>query len=157
MVCFAGSIGIIGVSMVLAVSNGIQGYITKMQDDMLSGNPITVSEETYDLSKLMDMADSSQKNEIIEETLKEGYVNVDKIVETLVKTGDAMESIMVRNDITQEYVDYVYSMPKEYYSAIISYYGIGIVEHLKERVDSRSQFPSAKGKNFHFRYLGMWK
>ena len=32
-----------------------------------------------------------------------------------------------------------------------------IVEHLKECVDSRSQFPSAKGKNFHFRYLGMWK
>ena len=32
-----------------------------------------------------------------------------------------------------------------------------IVEHLRERVDSRSQFPSAKGKNFHFRYLGMWK
>lgn len=32
-----------------------------------------------------------------------------------------------------------------------------IVQHLKERVDSRSQFPSAKGKNFHFRYLGMWK
>jgi len=32
-----------------------------------------------------------------------------------------------------------------------------IVEYLKERVDSRSQFPSAKGKNFHFRYLGMWK
>lgn len=32
-----------------------------------------------------------------------------------------------------------------------------IVGHLKERVDSRSQFPSAKGKNFQFRYLGMWK
>lgn len=32
-----------------------------------------------------------------------------------------------------------------------------IVEHLKERVDNRSQFPSAKGKNFHFKYLGMWK
>lgn len=32
-----------------------------------------------------------------------------------------------------------------------------IVEHLKGRVDSRSQFPSAKGKNFKFRYLGMWK
>ena len=135
MVCFAGSIGIIGVSMVLAVSNGIQGYITKMQDDMLSGNPITISEETYDLSKLMDMADSSQKNEIIEETLKEGYVNVDKIVETLVKTGDAMESIMVRNDITQEYVDYVYSMPQEYYSAIISYYGIDVSNNIYTNAD----------------------
>ncbi len=32
-----------------------------------------------------------------------------------------------------------------------------IVEHLRECVDARSQFPSAKGKNFHFRYLGMWK
>ncbi len=32
-----------------------------------------------------------------------------------------------------------------------------IVEHLQERVDSRSQFPSAKGKNFQFSYLGMWK
>lgn len=32
-----------------------------------------------------------------------------------------------------------------------------IVDHLRERVDSRSQFPSSKGKNFQFRYLGMWK
>lgn len=29
-----------------------------------------------------------------------------------------------------------------------------IVEHLSQRVDSRSQFPSVKGKNFHYRYLG---
>ena len=32
-----------------------------------------------------------------------------------------------------------------------------IVEHLRQRVDSRSQFPSAKGKNFQFEYLGMCK
>ena len=32
-----------------------------------------------------------------------------------------------------------------------------IVDYLRERVDSRSQFPSAKGKSFRFRYLGMWK
>lgn len=32
-----------------------------------------------------------------------------------------------------------------------------IVEHLRQRVDERSQFPSAKGKNFSFRYLGMAK
>ena len=32
-----------------------------------------------------------------------------------------------------------------------------IVEHLRSRVDSRSQFPSAKGKNFKFKYLGHWK
>lgn len=32
-----------------------------------------------------------------------------------------------------------------------------VVDHLRGRVDGRSQFPSAKGKNFKFRYLGMWK
>lgn len=32
-----------------------------------------------------------------------------------------------------------------------------IVDYLRGRVDSRSQFPSAKGKNFRFRYLGLWK
>ena len=32
-----------------------------------------------------------------------------------------------------------------------------IVDHLRSRVDNRSQFPSAKGKNFKFRYLGMSK
>ena len=32
-----------------------------------------------------------------------------------------------------------------------------IVDYLRERVDSRSQFPSAKGKNFKFTYLGYWK
>ena len=32
-----------------------------------------------------------------------------------------------------------------------------MIENLRERVDSRSQFPSAKGKNFKFKYLGMWK
>ena len=32
-----------------------------------------------------------------------------------------------------------------------------IIEHLRERVDERSQFPSAKGKNFKFRFLGYAK
>lgn len=32
-----------------------------------------------------------------------------------------------------------------------------IVDYLRDRVDGRSQFPSAKGKNFHFEYLGKWK
>lgn len=32
-----------------------------------------------------------------------------------------------------------------------------IVDYLRTRVDDRSQFPSAKGKNFKFKYLGRWK
>ena len=32
-----------------------------------------------------------------------------------------------------------------------------IIDHLRQRVDDRSQFPSAKGKNYHFRFLGLAK
>ena len=32
-----------------------------------------------------------------------------------------------------------------------------IVDHLHGMVDPRSQFPSAKGKNFHYKFLGLWK
>lgn len=41
------------------------------------------------------------------------------------------------------------------YSGINCYENI--IDYLRERVDERSQFPSAKGKNFKFKYLGMWK
>lgn len=41
---FAGSIGIIGVALVLALSTGLSNYITKLQSDTLSGLPITISQ-----------------------------------------------------------------------------------------------------------------
>ena len=114
MVCFAGSIGIIGVASVLSVSTGITGYIADMQDDMLSGNPITIERETYDIAKLMDMAPSSSKQEIVNEALENGYINVDKVVEMLVKTGNSIENIKVTNDINQQYVEFVNAMPEDY-------------------------------------------
>ena len=49
----AGAIGIIGVSLVLALSYGIRTYINTMQNDMLSGNPITISQSTFDMSAIM--------------------------------------------------------------------------------------------------------
>lgn len=54
-----------------------------------------------------------------------------------------------------EYVDTRFVADCKANSAIDCYNRI--VDHLRERVDGRSQFPSAKGKNFHYKYLGMWK
>ena len=48
----AGSIGIIGVALVLAISNGFTGYINNMQRDTLSGYPISVATATVDFSSL---------------------------------------------------------------------------------------------------------
>lgn len=127
MTCIAGSIGIIGISAVLAVSSGVKGYVADMQDDMLSGNPITVAETGMDLSALMSSLSNEEKLEIIQE---DGFVNVDSLIEYLVERFSAMENGMISNNITQNYIDYLQAMPKEYYASIQLDYGLDMKNNI---------------------------
>lgn len=57
---FAGSIGIIGIALILSVSSGVQAYINRVQEDTLSSYPITIERETVDMTELvMAMMDNS--------------------------------------------------------------------------------------------------
>lgn len=53
MTAFAGSIGIIGVALVLAISNGFSSYINNMQKTMLSGYPIAITSSATSMESLM--------------------------------------------------------------------------------------------------------
>ncbi len=53
LTAFAGSIGIIGIALILALSTGINNYINKVQEDTLSSYPITIQAETTDMSSLL--------------------------------------------------------------------------------------------------------
>lgn len=53
MTAFAGSIGIIGIALILSISNGVQLYIDNVQKDTLSSYPITIENQTMDLSSMM--------------------------------------------------------------------------------------------------------
>ena len=61
---FAGSIGIIGIALILAISTGVQNYIDKVEEDTLSSYPITIEESTVDMSSLMQsmMGDDTESN-----------------------------------------------------------------------------------------------
>ena len=50
---FAGSIGIIGIALIYAISNGFSGYINEVQEDTLSSYPLTIEQNHTDLSSLM--------------------------------------------------------------------------------------------------------
>ncbi len=50
---FAGSIGIIGIALILALSNGIQTYIDDVQEDTLASYPITIEAEQVDMTALI--------------------------------------------------------------------------------------------------------
>lgn len=66
LTAFAGSIGIIGIALILSLSTGMNDYIADVQKDTMSSYPITISDETIDVSGIMGM-----RGEIVGETRSE--------------------------------------------------------------------------------------
>ena len=141
MVVIAGSIGIIGVSTVLAVSTGVTGYIDDMQDDMLSGNPITITETGFNYEAMMDSSSFSDKREALE---KGDWVNVNSMVQYLLGNQDVLLNLMYQNEFDQDYVNYIKSMPSDYYSAIKLDYGINVLDSIYTNFDIASSGTGAQ-------------
>ncbi|MDE6292731.1 MAG: ABC transporter ATP-binding protein, partial [Bacilli bacterium] len=85
----AGSIGIIGIALILSLSNGFQNYIDKLQEDTLSSYPLTIASETMDFGSMMiSMMEASKA-----ENVPEG-----KVVES--QQFASMFSSVTTNDLT---------------------------------------------------------
>lgn len=118
----AGSIGIISVCLVLALSNGFNNYIRKTEEDMLSYYPITVSESSFDLASVMtsftsveDMPDLSQLG--------------DKVYIDSFLTGLA-NGMATTNNISENYVNYLEGMDPSWYSEIQYSHGAKLADNL---------------------------
>ena len=106
---FAGSIGIIGIALVLALSNGFQTYINKMQADTLSAYPLTIYEKTMDMTAMMSMM--QDRNEL--EKYPEGNTVYVSEVYSL------MANQQITNKITQQYLkDAVETIDPSLYNAV---------------------------------------
>ena len=118
----AGSIGIISVCLVLALSNGFNNYIRQTEEDMLSYYPVTISENSYDLASVMtsftspqDMPDMSQLDD---------KVYIDSFLTSLAN------GMAATNNISDEYVAYLEDMDSSWYSEIMYSYGASISDNL---------------------------
>ena len=118
----AGSIGIISVCLVLALSNGFNNYIRQTEEDMLSYYPVTISESSFDLASVMtsftspqDMPDMSQLD--------------DKVYIDSFLTGLA-NGMAATNNISDEYVAYLEAMDSSWYSEIMYSYGASLSDNL---------------------------
>lgn len=86
LVSFAGSIGIIGIALILSLSTGFQGYIDDIQEDTLTSYPLTLTQETADMTSLM--LSLTEKNN---EPNKEGIIKEQQILTTMfsnIRTND---------------------------------------------------------------------
>ena len=94
----AGSIGIIGIALVLSLSNGFNIYINKMQTDTLSSAPLTISEEVPDIAGLLNNIQNSEEKESYPDSQK---VYVNNLFQKMI------ESSLKKSNITDEYVQNV--------------------------------------------------
>ena len=140
MIGIAGSIGIIGVSLVLSISFGVQTFIENMQNDMLSGNPVVIRESGVDLVSLMRTARRTDQATALREY---GYVNVDLMIEYLASRASTADNIMLNNNITQDYIDFILTLPDEYVASMFLDYGLDITNNVftdfKETANSETE------------------
>ncbi|MDE5766817.1 MAG: ABC transporter ATP-binding protein/permease, partial [Clostridia bacterium] len=125
MVSVAGSIGIIGVSLVLAISSGVQSYIRNMEEDMLSGNPVAITRSAIDFSSLMDMSNSSKPKVNITKLNDKLYVQ--SLMDTL---GGLAKDVTKTNEITEQYVHYIENMDAELTHVIQYDYGFSLANNI---------------------------
>ena len=123
----AGSIGIIGVSLVLALRGGFTTYIANTEKDMLSAYPITVTETTLDYANIVQAMEGGNAKVDLSRLDDSVYVN-----SFLTKLANNM---MSTNTITQEYIDYINEIDEEHYYAKQFSYGGDIGNNLFQNVE----------------------
>lgn len=106
LVSFAGSIGIIGIALVLAISNGFSLYISRMQSDTLVGFPLSITQSAMDMSSMTAQM-GGNKNDLPQ------YPDSKDV------TVYAPSSKMMHfNNITDDYISYVEKLDKSYYNEL---------------------------------------
>ncbi|HJA95740.1 MAG TPA: ABC transporter ATP-binding protein/permease [Firmicutes bacterium] len=127
----AGSIGIVSVCLVLALSSGFNNYVKKTEEDMLSYYPVTVTESAFDMASIMTSFTSPQDMPDLEQIGDKVYVD-----SFLTSLADGMT---IRNNITDEYLAYLKAADPSWYSAIQYGYGATVVNNLFTNVKTEDK------------------
>ena len=113
MTSFAGSIGIIGIALILALSTGINAFIAQVQEDTLSTYPLTIQKNTQDMSAMLEAMTSVSDTENYRDS---GKIYVDDSLGTMMS---AMTSTVENNlEAFKEHIDKNYGSIEKYVSDI---------------------------------------
>ena len=127
----AGSIGIISVCLVLALSNGFNNYILKTQEDMLSSSPLEITETTVDITAIMSGMNSAKDLPDLSKIGDKVYVNS--------FLTNIAQGMTVSNDLSDEYISYLNTMDEDWYTAITYTTGMKLDHSLFTEVDIENE------------------
>ena len=148
LTAFAGSIGIIGIAMILSISNGIQLYIDRVQRDTLSSYPITLQAESIDISS---MVTSMTGNSDSEEHEDKSKIYSNDIMGDMINT---MVKEVKSNNLSEfkKYIENGGSDIKSYVSDIQYSYDVSLNIYMKdtsngvEQLNPSTMFDSIYGE-----------
>ena len=130
LTAFAGSIGIIGIALILSLSTGIKGYIDQVQEETLSSYPVYIQEETTDLSSML--------NGFMQAEAESGKHDLDKVYSnsTVFELFNSLNKLgNVKNNLKKfrTYLTENKSLHAEYISAIQYSYNLDLnILHLDQ-------------------------
>lgn len=104
LTAFAGSIGIIGIALILAFSHGVNGYITDIQRETMTSYPVTITAEAVDMTSIMGTMGSLQAGEAEGSAEERDGVWADH---SLLESSEALNASIKENNLTsfKEYLD----------------------------------------------------
>ena len=102
LTAFAGSIGIIGIALILSFSNGVNTYITDIQKNTMTSYPISIEAQTIDLTSIMQKGQSSMKDSDVTHELDGVYSNG-----TDIEMASSITTSFTKNNLTEfkKYMD----------------------------------------------------
>ena len=121
LTAFAGSIGIIGIALILSISNGVQQYINNVEEETLTSYPLTVQEETVEISDLITTLQPDADKEVHDD----GKIYSNDVMSEMMSTMSAK----VQSNNLEAFKSYIESDEtniKDYTSAISYSYNLNL-------------------------------
>jgi len=144
---FAGSIGIIGVALILALSSGFSGYIDRMQKDTMSSYPLTIASASVDVTSMMSLVELPGLSKY--PTAQEVYIN---------KITEKLQATITSNEITDEYVqNAIETIDKDLVTDIVYNTGAAINLYKKASVDDNGNVEMKSVDMNGVMGMGGWK
>ncbi|WP_304128747.1 ABC transporter ATP-binding protein/permease [Mogibacterium diversum] len=168
LTAFAGSIGIIGIAAILALSNGVNGYIAKVEEDTLSSYPLTISKNAADISSLFAGMSGNSKDDKKKEADSDSAVQEDsgntnsaaKAENTEIKQRNVLGNVFGstrKNDLVafKKYLDAKGNKVRRNASVITYNYGITPLIYQTKSESDPVQVNSTDGMDANYESFGI--
>ena len=153
LTAFAGSIGIIGIALILSLSNGVANYIDNKEEEALSNYPLTIQKNTMDMTSMMTSMMESSKEEYNDDLIHSNNILSNLLTSLKTKTNNLKDfkSFLDDNKKIKKYandIQYKYDLDINLYTKDVDGNNLRVnPTDISENLGTLSQFMQFSNSN----------